>query len=129
MSEICIQISNDDDGLTPGRLFWKRKQHIHSDKFQRPVRGKRFYVEFSLEAGAASGAVMEVSNCPLHVVGNVLPVDLASHGVAQATLAGVSRQFWIMRKVKESWTKGIWHYGLYRAIDQDDDKCDPMVVI
>lgn len=84
---------------------------------------------FPYGAGAISGAVAAVVDCPVHLVGNVLPVELGSHGVVNATCAWVSRQLRVTREVKEAWTKGAWSPSLNCAIERGSVNEDPIVAI
>lgn len=61
---------------------------------------------FPLENGAISGAVAAVIDCSVNVVCHVWQVELASHGVIYATLAGIYNQSRVMSEV-EAWKKGI----------------------
>lgn len=76
---------------------------MHGDKCQRPAAKEQ--LEFILEAHAVSGAVAAVADSPVNVAGNVCPVDLASHGLVHETPAGMYRLFWVMREVREAWSK------------------------
>lgn len=105
-------------------LFCNRPNISLAISSRDPFGREQFQMALPLEAGAIFGAVATVTNCRVNFVGKVLPVELASHSVLHATLAGVSRRFWLMRNEKEVLTKGIWNHRLYRTIkirraDQD----------
>lgn len=61
----------------------------------------------SSKASSVCSAFTAAADCLKNVVGHVQPVQLTSHSVVHATLAGMYDQFWITGQVKEAWSEPV----------------------
>lgn len=93
------------------------------------VGAEQFQVTLLPEARLVFSAFTAESGCRVKVIVEIWPVRLLCLSVVRARLAGVSRQFRIMRKVQEGWSKEVWYYSLNGAVGRGGLNQDGMRVL
>lgn len=82
-----------------------------------------------LKVSSVYRALMAVATSPVDIVDYMWPVELTSHDVVHAMLAGASRQSWIMSQVERVWSDRVWFHGLCGSVEGRGANQDAMKIV